>query len=131
MELTPGVIVVIVVVVVGLFVILRGRRHEAAAPNEMRHVRAAAPERPAFPSREADALVAWLLDRAAEQIGMRVDDDPLARQRITEAAATAQEELDGVGEASISLPFLTADASGPKHFAVTFTRTGTTTFQQR
>jgi molecular chaperone DnaK len=79
--------------------------------------------------RESHPLVQWLLDRASEQIGARVSDDPLARERIVQAAVKAMEDLRAGGSATISLPFLTADAQGPRHFDVRFKRNLDSTFE--
>jgi molecular chaperone DnaK len=72
--------------------------------------------------RERQALIDWLLSRAFEQTGVKVADDPMARQRIGEAAQKAVEELRFQASVTVSLPFLTADAKGPKHFQVQLTR---------
>ncbi|MFL6245350.1 MAG: Hsp70 family protein [Thermoanaerobaculia bacterium] len=121
MELTSGVIIVLAVVAVVAFVVIRwGSRHEAAPPVE--------PPRTAVRSNSLP-LVDWLLDRAFEQTGIRVADDALARQRITDAAATAMEDLRTGGSATISLPFLAADADGPRHFNVEFKRNPDSTFE--
>ena len=79
--------------------------------------------------RESHPLVNWWLDRASEQTGVRVADDPLARQRIVDAAVKAMEDLRTGGTATISLPFLTADARGPKHFGIQFKRNPDSTFE--
>jgi len=72
--------------------------------------------------REAQALVNWLLTQAFEQTGVRVADDKMAYQRIVESAHKAVQELKSRDSVTISLPFLTADASGPKHFEIRVTR---------
>jgi molecular chaperone DnaK len=72
--------------------------------------------------REAQALVNWLLTQAFEQTGVKIADDPMARQRIVEAAQKALKELRGQDAVTISLPFLTADSNGPKHFEIRVTR---------
>ena len=79
--------------------------------------------------RENHALVNWLLDRAFEQTGVSVADDPLARDRIVQAAVKAAEDLRAGGSATISLPFLVADARGPRHFSVQFKRNPDSTFE--
>jgi hypothetical protein len=71
---------------------------------------------------QLQAVVAWLLTQAFEQTGIRVADEPLAYQRITEAAQKALRDLQTQEVASISLPYLTADANGPKHFEARLTR---------
>lgn len=72
--------------------------------------------------RQIRAITDWLLTQAFEQTGIRVADEPLAYQRISEAAQKAARDLKTQAAVSISLPFLTADASGPKHFEIRLTR---------
>ena len=67
--------------------------------------------------------------RPFEQTGVNVADDALARERIVQAAVKATEDLRTGGSATISFPFLTADARGPKHFSVRFKRTRDSTFE--
>jgi hypothetical protein len=86
------------------------------------------PEKPAASraalsdDRQLQAVVDWLLTQAFEQTGVRVADEPLAYQRIVEAAQKAVRELKTQEAVSISLPYLTADATGPKHFETRLTR---------
>ncbi|HPD97114.1 MAG TPA: molecular chaperone DnaK [Synergistales bacterium] len=54
--------------------------------------------------------------------GIDLSKDKMALQRLREAAEKAKVELSTMSETSISLPFITADASGPKHFEMTLTR---------
>ena len=54
--------------------------------------------------------------------GIDVSKDPLAVQRLREAAEKAKRELDGLAQTEVSLPFLTADASGPKHMNTKISR---------
>ena len=128
-ELSPAVLVVVVVVVAVSFVLVRwGRRHEAASPE----IAPAAPGKRAPTATEeweSEALVTWLLDRAFEQTGVRVADDALARERIVQAAVQAMENLRDGRSASISLPFLAADAQGPKHFGIEFKQNPDATFE--
>lgn len=123
MELTPGVLITVTVVVAVSLVLIRlSRRGEAAAPEPPPTT---PPRSNRFVAREVgeqQALVQWLLDRALEQTGIRVADDPLARQRIEEAAGKAMTELSTRDSTTISLPFLTADARGPRHFEIAVTR---------
>lgn len=129
MELTPGVVIIIVVVVVLGIVMLRwARRHEAAAPVDRAHVPVRSHTMVARDD-EGHALVNWLLERASEQTGSRVADDTLARDRIVQAAGKAMEDLRTHGSAQISLPFLIADARGPRHFDVQFKRNQDSTFE--
>jgi len=71
---------------------------------------------------DADPFSRWLCDQACVQTGVDLRQDPLALTRIAEAAAKARKEIDGVGETEISLPYITADARGPKHFMLKVTR---------
>jgi molecular chaperone DnaK len=72
-----------------------------------------------------------LVDHLAEQFraenGIDLRNDPQALQRLHEAAEKAKVELSSVAQTSINLPFITADASGPKHLITTVTRA---TFEQ-
>lgn len=72
--------------------------------------------------RELPAVTAWLLAQAFEQTGVRVADDRIARARIGDAARQALQALKAQEAVTISLPFLTADASGPRHFEIRLTR---------
>ncbi|MDW8328121.1 MAG: Hsp70 family protein [Anaerolineales bacterium] len=72
--------------------------------------------------REEQAVINWLLSQAFEQTGVRVAEDKIAYSRIAEAARKAVQELRTQPSTHISLPFLTADASGPKHFEIRLTR---------
>lgn len=132
MDLTPSVVLVAVVVVAVSFVLIRwGRRREAAPPVDAPPTPG---RRPAMAARDEggnDALVNWLLDRATEQTGVALADDALARDRIAQAAVKAMEDLRAYGTATISLPFLVADAQGPKHFDVEFKQNVDSTFELR
>jgi molecular chaperone DnaK len=72
-----------------------------------------------------------LVDHLAEQFrtenGIDLRNDPQALQRLHEAAEKAKVELSSVAQTSINLPFITADASGPRHLITTVTRA---TFEQ-
>ncbi len=133
MELTPGVVIILVVVVVVVsFVLIRRRSgHEVALPMESLATPLRSNSMAAKEGRENVPLVGWLLERASEQTGIRVADDPLARARIEEAAVEAMEDLQTGGAASISLPFLTADANGPRHFSVQFKRNPDSSFEEQ
>jgi len=54
--------------------------------------------------------------------GVDLRNDPQALQRLTEAAEKAKIELSTVQQSELNLPFITADASGPKHLSMTLTR---------
>ena len=68
-------------------------------------------------------IVDWMADTfAKENGGMDLRKDKMAHQRLKDAAEKAKIELSGVMSTAISLPFITADATGPKHFEATLTR---------
>ncbi len=83
---------------------------------------AAAPARSEPPDRELRVVTNWLLSQAFEQTGIRVADDKLAYDRIVEAARKAVASLKAQDAVEISLPFLTADTTGPKHLNARLTR---------
>ena len=57
-----------------------------------------------------------------KESGLDLSKDPLAMQRLREAAEKAKRELDGLSATEVSLPFITADATGPKHLNVRMTK---------
>jgi len=67
-------------------------------------------------------IVDWMADDFQKSEGIALLNDRQALQRLTEAAEKAKVELSGVQEAKISLPFITADATGPKHIETSLTR---------
>ena len=67
-------------------------------------------------------LTQFLLDEFKSQSGLNVGQDKMAIQRVREAAEKTKIELSNSMQSEINLPFLTADASGPKHFTFTMTR---------
>jgi chaperone protein DnaK len=67
-------------------------------------------------------IVDWLAENFEKTEGIALLKDKQALQRLTEAAEKAKVELSGVQEAKISLPFITADATGPKHIDETLSR---------
>jgi molecular chaperone DnaK len=67
-------------------------------------------------------LVDWLAEEFLRSQGIDLRKDRQALQRLTEAAEKAKIELSGALETTISLPFVTADASGPKHLEMKLTR---------
>jgi molecular chaperone DnaK len=69
-----------------------------------------------------DALVAHVLSEFRREHGIDLGKDSMAMQRVREAAEKAKIELSNVMETDINLPFITADASGPKHLVLKFTR---------
>ncbi|MEG0546311.1 MAG: molecular chaperone DnaK [Oscillospiraceae bacterium] len=67
-------------------------------------------------------VIDWLADEFKKEQGVDLRNDKMAMQRLKEAAEKAKVELSGVTTSSISLPFITADATGPKHLETTLTR---------
>lgn len=67
-------------------------------------------------------VVNWIADEFSKLEGIDLRKDRQALQRLTEAAEKAKIELSAVIETNISLPFITADASGPKHLEMKLTR---------
>eukprot|EP00941_MAST-03F_sp_MAST-3F-sp1_P006399 g6399.t1 len=69
-----------------------------------------------------EVLLAHLVKEFKNEQGIDLSGDNLAMQRLREAAEKAKRELDGLKETDVNLPFITADASGPKHMNVKITR---------
>jgi molecular chaperone DnaK len=69
------------------------------------------------------AVMAYILDEFKRQTGVDVSNDRMAMSRLKDAAEKAKIELSTLMSTDIDLPFLTADASGPKHLHLTLTRT--------
>ena len=67
-------------------------------------------------------VIDWLADNFKKEQGVDLRGDKMAMQRLKEAAEKAKIELSGVTTSNISLPFITADATGPKHLESTLTR---------
>ena len=67
-------------------------------------------------------IVNYLLDEFKKESGIDIKDDAAAMQRIKDEAEKAKKELSSATSTDINLPFLTADAEGPKHFEHTLTR---------
>ena len=63
----------------------------------------------------------WILEQFKKQEGMDLSKDPMAMQRLREAAEKAKIELSGTQTTNINLPFITADATGPKHLSIDLT----------
>jgi molecular chaperone DnaK len=64
----------------------------------------------------------WIISEFKKEQGIDLSSDSMALQRLREAAEKAKIELSSVKETSINLPFITADASGPKHLVMTLSR---------
>ncbi|MDD3706140.1 MAG: molecular chaperone DnaK, partial [Clostridiaceae bacterium] len=67
-------------------------------------------------------VINYLADEFKKDSGIDLRNDKMAMQRLKEAAEKAKIELSGVLQTNINLPFITADASGPKHLDITLTR---------
>jgi molecular chaperone DnaK len=67
-------------------------------------------------------IVDWLAETFKKEQGIELKSDPQALQRLYEAAEKAKCELSSAAQTQINLPFITADASGPKHLNMTLTR---------
>ena len=69
-----------------------------------------------------DAIIDYLVSEFKKSQGIDLKADKMAMQRLKEAAEKAKIELSGMQQTQINLPFITADATGPKHLDVTLTR---------
>ncbi len=69
-----------------------------------------------------DRIINWLADEFRKDTGIDLRNDKMAAQRLKEAAEKAKIELSGVMQTSINLPFITVDATGPKHLDMTLSR---------
>ncbi len=67
-------------------------------------------------------VIDWMADEFKKENGVDLRNDKMAAQRLKEAAEKAKIELSGVTSTAINLPFITADATGPKHLDLTLTR---------
>jgi len=67
-------------------------------------------------------IIDWLVEEFKKEQGIDLKQDRMALQRLKDAAEKAKRELSTVGQTEINLPFITADASGPKHLNITLTR---------
>lgn len=69
-----------------------------------------------------NAVIHWMLDEFKKEQGIDLSRDKMALQRLRDAAEKAKIELSGVSSTEVNQPFITMDASGPKHLALTLTR---------
>ncbi|MEI6603316.1 MAG: molecular chaperone DnaK [Clostridia bacterium] len=69
-----------------------------------------------------EKVMKWIVDTYKSESGIDLSKDKMAMQRIKEAAEKAKIELSGVPTSEINLPFITADATGPKHLNISLTR---------
>ena len=67
-------------------------------------------------------IIEYLVSEYKKQEGIYISKDPLAVQRLKEAAEKAKHELSTAFETEINIPYITSDASGPKHFLIKFSR---------
>ncbi|WP_373578150.1 molecular chaperone DnaK [Parafannyhessea umbonata] len=67
-------------------------------------------------------VIDWMADKFQQDNNIDLRKDPMALQRLKEAAENAKKELSSAQQADINLPFITADATGPKHLNYTLTR---------
>lgn len=68
------------------------------------------------------AVLTWMLKEFKKEQGIDLSQDKMALQRLRDAAEKAKTELSGVAQTEINQPFITMDASGPKHLALTLSR---------
>ena len=69
-----------------------------------------------------NAIIDWLVDNFKTDTGVDVSGDAMVMQRLREAAERAKIELSNTQQSDVNLPFLTADATGPKHLVCTLSR---------
>jgi molecular chaperone DnaK len=69
-----------------------------------------------------NAIIDWLADDFKSEYGIDLRDDKMAHQRLKDEAEKAKKELSSTSEIEINIPFITADATGPKHLVKTLTR---------
>ncbi len=69
-----------------------------------------------------DRVINYLVDEFKKEQGVNLKNDPLAMQRVKEAAEKAKIELSSAQNTEVNLPYVTADASGPKHMNIKLTR---------
>ncbi len=67
-------------------------------------------------------IIDWMVSTFKAETGIDLSNDKMAMQRLKEAAEKAKIDLSGITSANINLPFITADATGPKHLDMTLTR---------
>lgn len=67
-------------------------------------------------------VISWIAEEYKKESGIDVTKDPLAHQRLKEAAEKAKHELSTTNETEINVPFITSDSSGPKHLLLKMSR---------
>ena len=70
-----------------------------------------------------ERLIDWIVGEFRKDKGIDLSKDKMAMQRVKEAAEKAEADLRWAASTNINLPFITADASGPKHLAITLSKT--------
>ena len=73
-------------------------------------------------SSNRDRLAGWIVEEFRKDKGIDLSADDMAMQRVKSAAEKAELDLRSAKAATIELPFITADSSGPKHLKVTLTQ---------
>lgn len=69
-----------------------------------------------------EKIMEYLVSEFKKETGIDLNTDTIAKQRLKEAAENAKKELSQAGQTVINLPFITADATGPKHMNITLTK---------
>jgi len=69
-----------------------------------------------------EKLISYFIAEFKKDSGIDVSNDPMVMQRLKESAEKCKKELSSTAQTDVNLPFLTADATGPKHFVATITR---------
>ncbi|MBP7654329.1 molecular chaperone DnaK, partial [Candidatus Dependentiae bacterium] len=69
-----------------------------------------------------DIIIQWMVDEFKKESGIDLSKDKMAKQRLKESAEKAKIDLSGMNETNINLPFITADATGPKHLNLNLTK---------
>lgn len=69
-----------------------------------------------------EKIIDWIVDEFKKESGIDTSKDPMAYQRIREAAEKAKIELSNSSETEVNLPYLSADSTGPKHFVTKLSR---------
>jgi len=70
----------------------------------------------------SDRLTEWIVGEFRKAEGIDLSKDPMAMQRVKQAAEKAKSELSSKNATEIKLPFITADARGPRHLDLKLTR---------
>jgi Tfp pilus assembly protein FimT len=131
------VLVIAILAIVALPRLGRSKQQDPIEPAATHATPAANPataEAPALATAaqiDAQPLSRWLCDQACAQTGIDLRQDRMALTRISEAAAKMRAEIDKAGKAEISLPYIAADARGPKHFSLKITREQVAALPQR